>query len=923
MLDEFDIVTKAELEQAAYELRDYLIFERRGLPINAGRDYDLFRRNVASAEFEEVINRTQIKPKSLVLRFPNVLWWEQNNHLGARGTNFIHPVAPEAKPGAYFATSEEGFSDVILNHRSRLLADNRFVVNNRSIADYELKWGYNILASQTARLSGVLSTAPAAANYFNLKEAIKAVLANHPNESMRGELSQVEVFCFLRKSVSISPEALCYFTLVHPSKLHVAKALFDYLIFEVIHKGHLRLCGSTLTLEERRRPSPWPWAPHMEALDFIPYMVQTRLSVLMSQGLVPSENDVTEDDQPQGELSGDGLVVPQSSPTPTVTPPPDTASSLPRLVRRVGPATASPPATTAAAAASAPVTPPLPLPREEDMAKLFPEPYGYLEEDLASPVVDQASLAAKVRERAELFEQLKFRVTDSSDPRTMLCLSFRQLDEGTFVLYKHTMFLLGKGSEASVYLGGYLAGEYASDDLEVVKRNFSAHAQPVAIKHYNSYDNKIEINTFRRLPRGVDGIINYLASYDVGEVELYTVQELGLVSLDKVVRTAPLQDRLKMIRGASLAVRELHRRTGGPIVHRDIRLPNFLLTETGCIKICDFGISRILGDTKRTVRTQGRSMAFLNYQPHEVQVVVAQMIENMEEEAKVLDGDDENSEQKSENHFFVPVSTSADIFMLGLVLYKLATKVEAFSNKDILNHKGPNFGMFHDLFPGGPLLAHLLSCMLSHDPAARPTIEQVLDHPFFKSWNENKSIVDVLYRELHDQNGVRVGENFLLLESMLRTLEASMQEIDWAARRQILPVSVQTHILNSARTPHLLYADGRVLPHSLPNIHGAVQWLRHFYTHFHDTRTLVWVYHDLLATVKEGAALGEFVYVHPTLAWILPGLWEMRMKYHQELKAEKDDLDRKWEELQRQNDEKNRELRLKDRKVRALFTLSA
>eukprot|EP01031_Cornospumella_fuschlensis_P025333 gene25333-30590_t len=757
--------------------------------------------------------------------------------------------SPEAKPGAYFAASEEGFSVVILNNRSRLLADNRFVANNRSIA--------------VTILNGV--------TIFS-QEAIKAVLANHPNESMLGVLNQVE--------------------------LHVAKALFDYLIFEVIHKGHLRLCGSTLTLEERRRPSPWPWAPHMEALDFIPYMVQTRLSG--DRRLVPSENAVTEDDQPQGELSCDGLVVPQASPTRTVTPPPDTASSLPLLVRRVGPASVSPPSTSAAA--STPVAPPLPLPREEDMAKLFPEPYGYLEGDLASPVVDQASLAVKVRERAELFEQLKFRVSDSSDPRTMLCLSFRQLDEGTFVLYKHTMFLLGKGSEASVYLGGYLAGEYASDDLEAVKRNFSAHAQPVAIKHYNSYDNKIEINTFRRLPRGVDGIINYLASYDVGEVELYTVQELGLVSLDKVVRTASLQDRLKMIRGACLAVRELHRRTGGPIVHRDIRLPNFLLTETGCIKICDFGISRILAAR--------------------VLVVVEQMIEKMEEEAKMFDGDEE-SEQKSENPFFVPVSTSADIFMLGLVLYKLATKVEAFSNKDILNKKEPNLGMFDDLFPGGPMLAHVLSCMLSHDPAARPTIEQVLDHPFFKSWNENKSVVDVLYRVLHDQKGVRVGKSFLLLESMLRTLEASMQEFDWAARRQNLPASMQSRIQNSTRTPHLLYADGRVLPHSLPNIHGAVQWLRHFCTHFQDTRTLVWIYRDLLATVKEGAALGEFVYVHPTLAWILPGLWEMRMKYHQELKAEKDDLDRKWEELQRQNDEKNRELRLKDRKVRALFTLSA
>ncbi|RYH13924.1 hypothetical protein EON65_34500, partial [archaeon] len=562
-----------------------------------------------------------------------------------------------------------------------------------------------------------------------------------------------------------------------------------------------------------------------------------------------------------------------------------------------------------------------PLPRAEDMAKLTPEPYGYLEDDLASPVVDQTSLAAKARERADLFDQLKVKVTDSSNPVAKACLSYVMLDEGTFVLYKHSMFLLGNGSEASVYLGGYLAGEHASDDLDLVRSNFAHHAQPVAIKHYNSFDNKIEINTFRRLPREVDGIINYLASFDVGGVELYTVQELGLVSLDKVLRSASLQDRLKMVRGACLAVRELHRRSGGPIVHRDIRMPNFLLTDTGCIKICDFGISRILGDAKKTMRTQGRSMAFLNYQPHEVQVVIEEMIEELEEAAKnYADDEDSDSEQ---NAFYVPVSLSADIFMLGLVLYKLVTKAEAFSNKDILKKKEPNFRHFPDLFSGGPLLAHLLSCMLSHDPASRPTIEQVLDHPFFKSWNENKNIVDVLYRELHDQAGVRVTENFSLLESMLRTLEDSMQEMSWPARRQNLPVSLQANIVNSHRVPNLIMPNGSVCPHSLPNIHGAVQWLRHFYTHFHDTRTLVWIYYDLLGTVKDGGALGEFVYVHPTLAWFLPGLWEMRMKYHQELKARKDEWDKRWEDMQREIEEMNNKFRAQERKVRALFALSS
>ena len=47
----------------------------------------------------------------------------------------------------------------------------------------------------------------------------------------------------------------------------------------------------------------------------------------------------------------------------------------------------------------------------------------------------------------------------------------------------------------------------------------------------------------------------------------------------------------KIFRQIMIAVGHIHARS---VVHRDIKLDNILLTETGQVKICDFGVSKIL-----------------------------------------------------------------------------------------------------------------------------------------------------------------------------------------------------------------------------------------------------------------------------------------------------------------------------------------
>ncbi|RYG64810.1 protein kinase family protein, partial [archaeon] len=560
--------------------------------------------------------------------------------------------------------------------------------------------------------------------------------------------------------------------------------------------------------------------------------------------------------------------------------------------------------------------PPPPLPT--DLGELVPPPYGFLEHGLASPVVEFAKLLGHSQERRYLFEQLKGMIADTSSDRARTAWFFETIEDSTFVIYKHSKLLLNTSSDAKVYLGGCLMGEYASHERDMIRSYFAYYAQPVAIKQYFEKESKIEINPFHMLPRGTDGIINYMASFDVGGVEMYTVQELGLVSVDKMLPELSLEEQLKMVRGACLSIRELHKRPGGPIVHRDIRTPNFLLSDTGCIKVCDFGISRILPDVL-PLRSQGgvMSLTSLSYQPYEVQVAAQRVAEEREQSAMSLLSSNDFSFYDQEFSSNVPVTTSGDIFMLGLVLYKLVNKVDAMSNSDIVNKRAPDLSMIIRLFAGGEMLAHLLSSMLSHEAAKRPSIDQVLEHPFFKSWNENALYVQGLYRELHDAEGVRYTENFKVLEMVLQPLE---QQANWKTCLQNLPAHLRSRIVGNKDIPPVLLPEGAgSKPHPLPNLHEALQYLLYFFVHFRDHKIFPYMYSELRTVLREHEAAGEFVYAHPSLSWVLPKFWETKLFYMQHLQNEQQVWEKEWAMMQRKNEEVRSSLRMKERKVKSLL----
>eukprot|EP01031_Cornospumella_fuschlensis_P025841 gene25841-31209_t len=611
-----------ELEAAAREVREYIVSKRAGKPMNSSHDFDIFRRTFT--KFNHIW--VNVKPKPMCERFPNIIRWEAKV---APGINHIHAVsngniaqstqsaplptppptniAPISKPTSsiagvatwaskaaanatpappravedalksVFNCNDEDLHPNILQFRDKLIEEGWPEKQGCSVQEF--KWGYDILARHTMRLSGVLATSPNSVNYIVMRDIILSLLDEHPDEELREELSQVEIHTFLFKNPAHCPEALCYFTLVHLCSTEITDSLFNYLVEEAIPNKRLRLGGVVVTIDYSK--GTCPWKPHQESINCIADMVKERRT------------------QARKRL-GATLPKPVSSSRLAPSPgKPETAPNPPVAAMANMSLSTPPPG----------ISPPPPPPTAEDLADLIPAPHGHLEHGLASPVINPVRLMMLSQERYMLFEQLKMAVADVSSDKSKTAWFFETTEQGSFVCYKHSRFLLGSGSEAKVYLGGFLEGLHGSDERDVIRQHFTLFARPVAVKQYHTKESQLDPSTVRILPRGMDGILTYLASFEAHD-ELYTVQELGLVSLsDRVISEATFDERLTMIRGACLAIRELHRRSGGAIVHRDIRMGNFMLTDNGRIKTCDFGISRVLPDAKKTLLAFGNALS--------------------------------------------------------------------------------------------------------------------------------------------------------------------------------------------------------------------------------------------------------------------------------------------------------------------------
>ncbi|MDX6373588.1 MAG: eukaryotic-like serine/threonine-protein kinase, partial [Nocardioidaceae bacterium] len=173
----------------------------------------------------------------------------------------------------------------------------------------------------------------------------------------------------------------------------------------------------------------------------------------------------------------------------------------------------------------------------------------------------------------------------------------------------------------------------------------------------------------------------------------YLVMELlpGGTVADLVDRGSQPLDRVAEI-GAQVASALVPVHAAG-VVHRDIKPSNLLFDGQGRVRVADFGIARLVGDTVRVTAT-GTTIGTATYLA---------------------------PEQASGG----AVGTAADVYALGLVLLELITGAPAFGGTPT---EAALARLTHD--PAVPdylpaPLGRLLGAMTSREPGARPTAAEV------------------------------------------------------------------------------------------------------------------------------------------------------------------------------------------------------
>jgi len=150
------------------------------------------------------------------------------------------------------------------------------------------------------------------------------------------------------------------------------------------------------------------------------------------------------------------------------------------------------------------------------------------------------------------------------------------------------------------------------------------------------------------------------------------------------------------------AVKYLHAHR---VIHRDLKLGNLFLSEKMEVKIGDFGLATKLefdGEKKRTICGTPNYIA-----------------------PEVLDGKTGHSYE-------------VDVWSLGVIAYTLAVGKPPFETSDVkttYRRIRMNAYNFPTELPISDTIRALISRTLVSDPAKRPTLDELLEHPFFHQGN--------------------------------------------------------------------------------------------------------------------------------------------------------------------------------------------
>ncbi|KAL1469165.1 hypothetical protein MTO96_004882 [Rhipicephalus appendiculatus] len=226
-----------------------------------------------------------------------------------------------------------------------------------------------------------------------------------------------------------------------------------------------------------------------------------------------------------------------------------------------------------------------------------------------------------------------------------------------------------------------------------------------------------EVNVLKKLS-GHPNVIDFIAAAAIekgqsghGKSEYLLLTELcpggPLVDiLQQRTTNLSLTQVLQIFYQTCSAVRHMHSQSP-PIIHRDLKIENLLLSSKGTIKLCDFGSS--------TTKSYKPDSYWTAIQRSLVEDEMCKNTTPMYRPPEVLD---------TYNNY--PINEAMDIWALGCVLFLLCFREHPFPDSSKLrilnaNYSIPpgntNFDILHDLIRG----------MLQVNPTSRPTIIDVVE----------------------------------------------------------------------------------------------------------------------------------------------------------------------------------------------------
>ncbi|XP_019852858.1 PREDICTED: cyclin-G-associated kinase [Amphimedon queenslandica] len=232
--------------------------------------------------------------------------------------------------------------------------------------------------------------------------------------------------------------------------------------------------------------------------------------------------------------------------------------------------------------------------------------------------------------------------------------------------------------------------------------------------------------TFLTQLSGHPHIINFIGAASSkdpagGSAEFLIVTELitGGELVD-IVNTRPLSPRqvLRVFYETCQAIAHMHSQTP-PIIHRDIKVENLLLTDKGSVKLCDFGSAT----TQRLTPDHSWSATQRGLTEDEIQANTTPMY---------------RAPEMIDLYSNYPINEKGDIWALGCLLYKLCFQEHPFEDSAKLRILNANYHIppgdnvykeFHNI---------IRSCLVV-DPTKRPSVDSIVAqlYPIADKFGEN------------------------------------------------------------------------------------------------------------------------------------------------------------------------------------------